>query len=328
LHLHGDMLTHARGPSAHVSTLRSPITAGSPVGHTQRETPIRPAAPLSAGMARATLSVMTGYDAGRIVPVEGQCLVIGRGDEADLQVEDAGVSRVHARIVRSPGSSFHIEDMGSTNGTFLHSRRVTVAPLVAGDRVQLGPRTLLRFALTDPIDEQLQAGLYESSVRDPLTRAFNRRYLLSRLAAEVAHARRQSAPLAALMLDVDHFKQFNDHYGHFVGDRVLCVVIAQAMRLLRAGDVLARFGGDEFVVLARDTDLAQATSLGDRVRSSIQDMHLSAGGKVVSITVSVGVASLGELEPHRAAEALVELVDRRLGVAKSEGRNRVCAVDH
>ena len=259
--------------------------------------------------------------------MEGRSLVIGRGDEADLQVEDAGVSRVHARIVRSPGGSFHIEDVGSTNGTFLHARRVTVAPLASGDRVQLGPRTLVRFALTDPLEEQLQAGLYESAIRDPLTRAFNRRYLLSRLAAEVAHARRHSAPLAALMLDVDHFKQFNDRYGHFVGDRVLCVVIAQAMRLLRAGDLLARFGGDEFVVVARDTDLEQAVSLGDRVRSGIESMQMSAGGNVVSITVSVGAASLAEIDPHRAAEALVELVDGRLGLAKFSGRNRVCAGD-
>ena len=99
------------------------------------------------------------------------------------------------------------------------------------------------------------------------------------------------------------------------------------MRLLRAGDLLARFGGDEFVVVARDTDLEQAVSLGDRVRSGIESMQMSAGGNVVSITVSVGAASLAEIDPHRAAEALVELVDGRLGLAKFSGRNRVCAGD-
>jgi two-component system cell cycle response regulator len=307
-----------------VSTVRSLGTAGGLI-QAKRDTPLRPAEPLPLGMARATVTVISGLEAGRIVPLDDRCLVLGRGDEADLQLEDAGVSRIHARIVRTPGGPFHIEDLGSTNGTFLRSRRVTVAPLTSGDRVQLGPRTLLRFGITDPVEEQLQAGLYESSIRDPLTRAFNRRYLSSRLVVEVAHARRHGVPLAALMLDVDQFKQFNDRYGHFVGDRVLCFVIAQITRLLRSGDLLARFGGDELIVLARDTDLPQAVSLADRVRSAIESMQMSAGGRLVSITVSIGVASLGEIEPDRPAEALVELVDRRLGMAKGEGRNRVCA---
>jgi two-component system, cell cycle response regulator len=276
-------------------------------------------------MARATVSVVSGVDAGRIVPVETSCLVIGRGAEADLQIEDPAVSRTHARIVRTPDGAFRIEDLGSTNGTFVGSRRVTVTPLRAGDHVQLGPAVLLRFALTDPADERLQADLYESAIRDPLTKTFNRRYLLSRLVAEVAHARRHGTPLAALMLDVDGFKQFNDRHGHFVGDRILCFVMAQVGRLLRAGDVLARFGGDEFVILGRETNAAQAVTLAERLRSAVAGMHMSAHGVPISVTVSVGIASLDELDPQDAADDLVDLADRRLCAAKREGRNRVCA---
>jgi len=318
------MLAQARGPSVRVSTVRIPVAAG-PAPTTKYDTPLRPAGPLPAGVARATVTIVQGLDAGRIVPIEGTALLIGRGVEADLQVEDPAVSRVHARIVRSPGGGFHVEDLGSTNGTFVGSRRVTVAPLAAGDHVQLGPGVLLRFALTDPVDEQLQTQLFDSSVRDPLTRAYNRRYLLCRLAVEVIHARRHTAPFAALMLDIDHFKQFNDRHGHFVGDRILCFVAVRIMRQLRAGDLLARFGGDEFVVLTRETDTAQAEALGDRLRGAMSEMHLSAGGGKVSVTVSVGVASLAEIGRQEPPEALIELVDSRLGTAKREGRNRVCA---
>ncbi len=316
------MLTQGRGPSVRLSTVRTPVAA-APVHTTRHDTPLLPAGPLPTGTARATVTVVSGLDAGRIVPMEGASLVIGRGEEAGLQVEDPAVSRLHARIVRSPGGAFHVEDLGSTNGTFVGSRRVTVAPLVTGDHVQLGPGVLLRFALIHPVDEKLQADLFDSSIRDPLTQAYNRRYMLCRLAVEVIHARRHSLPFAAMMFDIDHFKEFNDRYGHFVGDRILGHVALQTMRQLRAGDLLARFGGDEFVVLTRDTDIAQAVALADRLRGAMSEMHLAAAGGKVAIKVSVGVASLAEIGPEEPAEALIELVDRRLGTAKRAGRNRV-----
>jgi two-component system cell cycle response regulator len=203
---------------------------------------LRPAEPLPHGVARATVTVVSGLDAGRIVPMDRDTIVIGRGEEADLTIEDGAVSRVHARIFRRADGTFQVEDLGSTNGTFVRGRRVMIAGLVEGDHVQLGPRAMLRFDLTDPVDERLQAHLYESSIRDPLTGAYNRRYLENRIIAEVAHARRQAAPFAVIMLDVDRFKQVNDRHGHFVGDRVLCFVTAQIARNLRTGDVLVRFG--------------------------------------------------------------------------------------
>ncbi len=319
------MSTHVAGASARVSTLR---TVSRPPSVTRYDTPSSVAEPLPRGTARATVSIVSGLDAGRIVPIEGASVVIGRGEEADLRVEDAAVSRVHARITRTGERSFQIEDLGSTNGTFMGSRRITVEPLVSGDHVQLGPGILLRFALTEPADERLQADLYESSIRDPLTKAYNRRYLLSRLEVEVAHARRHGTPFAALMLDIDHFKDCNDRFGHFVGDRVLGLVTTQAVRMLRAGDLLARFGGDEFIVLCRDTDATQAMALADRLRVAVSNMRLSAGGEQVAITLSIGVASLAEVGPDRPAEALVDRVDARLGVAKRLGRNRVCAANH
>jgi diguanylate cyclase (GGDEF)-like protein len=129
------------------------------------------------------------------------------------------------------------------------------------------------------------------------------------------------------MFDIDHFKQFNDRYGHFVGDRILCFVTARAMRLVRAGDLVARFGGDEFVVLARETDLSHAMALGERLGKAVAGMDVAAGGAPLSITISIGAAALSEIGPDEPASALLQRVDSRLRAAKGEGRNRVCAVD-
>jgi two-component system cell cycle response regulator len=320
---------HAQGPSEHASTMRIPVRLGALSSRTGYETPVQqgestPSTILSVD-ARPTVSVLNGVAPDCILPLEAPSLVIGRSAKADLQIEDCAVSRLHARISRTPDGAFRIEDLGSTNGTFLGSRRVTVAPLRTGDRVQLGPTALLRFALTDPADEQMQVGLSESVIRDPLTKAFNRRYLLGRLLVEVARARRLGTPLAVLMLDVDGFKQFNSRHGHFVGDRVLCVATAQIGRLLQVGDVLARFGGDEFVVLGRDTSAARARALADRLRRAVGGMRMSAGGVPVSVTISVGIASLEELRPRDAPEDLVNLADQRLCSAKRAGCDRVSA---
>jgi diguanylate cyclase (GGDEF)-like protein len=319
------MQTLSGRASAHASTVRMHAVSGSARG-VRYDTPLRPAEPLPHGVARATVTVVSGLDAGRIVPMNRDTIVIGRGDEADLTIEDGAVSRAHARIFRRADGTFQVEDLGSTNGTFVRGRRVMIACLAEGDHVQLGPRALLRFDLTDPADEQLQAHLYESSIRDPLTGAFNRRYLENRIVAEVAHARRQAAPFAVIMLDVDHFKLVNDRHGHFVGDRVLGIVTAQIARNLRGGDVLVRFGGDEFVVLCRDAHASEAVALAERLRTAMASMHLSAGGGSVSITLSIGVASLDEIGDGEPAGALLALADDRLFAAKAEGRNRVCAV--
>jgi diguanylate cyclase (GGDEF)-like protein len=318
------MLPHSSGPGTQLSALRTPALSRPSI--TRYDTPVGDVSPLPEGAARATVCVLTGLDAGRIVPVERDAIVVGRAAEAELQVEDVSVSRLHARIRRRAGT-FFVEDMGSTNGTFLHSARVDVAPLADGDHIQLGPQVLLRFALTRPADEQLQAHLYESSIRDALTRTYNRRYLHLRLALEVAHARRHQAPLSALMLDVDRFKECNDRYGHFVGDRLLCFVALQLSKQLRAGDVLARYGGDEFVVLGRDADLAEALAAAERLRRAVGTLPLAAGGAPITITLSAGVGALSEIGAEDRPEALLELVDRRLLSAKQAGRNRIVATE-
>jgi two-component system cell cycle response regulator len=292
----------------------------------RRDTPpLATALPLP-GEARATLTLLTGLHAGQLKAVDGVTTIIGRASDADLVVDEMGVSRHHARIARTPAGGFYVEDLKSTNGTFVGAARVGVALLHRGDVLQLGPHLRVRFAIVDAVEESLYRQLYESSVRDPLTNAFNRKYFVARLLAEIARARRAEGDVAVLMIDVDSLKSVNDSFGHLAGDRALCAVAARILRVLRVEDVLARYGGDEFVVLAAGAGNFDAERLAERVRRAVEGLHLSARGHEVRITTSIGVASLSELAAaDEPVATLLAMADSRMYGAKESGRNKVCA---
>jgi two-component system cell cycle response regulator len=276
---------------------------------------------------RASLTLLTGPDAGQVFPLEPET-ILGRDFDAQVRIEDASISRSHARIVRQPNGEYLLEDLDSTNGTFIGADRVVRRELISGDRIQLGPLLTLRFAITDEAEEMLQRQLFEFSTKDHLTRIYNRRYLMSRLAAEVAHARRHGSSLALLLFDIDHFKATNDVHGHLVGDAVLRAIGDHVSALIRVEDVFARFGGEEFVVLIRATGSQDALRLAERVRTSIAALTIRAEGSEVRITISVGVGSLAEIgQKVGGGQELLALADARLFRAKNEGRNRVCSSD-
>jgi diguanylate cyclase (GGDEF)-like protein len=169
--------------------------------------------------------------------------------------------------------------------------------------------------------------MYESSSRDVLTLAFNRRYLLDRLVAEIAHARRHRLALSLLKLDLDQFHAVNDQNGHVVGDIVLRAVATRVGRIIRVEDVFARWEGDEFAILARSSDRGEASQLAARVRAAIAEIEIPSGGNPIRVSASLGVASLSELRSDAKPGELVTIADRRLGAAKATGRDRVVAED-
>jgi len=124
----------------------------------------------------------------------------------------------------------------------------------------------LRFSMVAASEENKLTNLFELTVRDPLTRAYNRRFLTSHLRSELAFAGRQGISLALLLVDIDHFKVINDSHGHARGDLVLQLVANTVLRLLRPYDALCRYGGEEFVVVARDTSMHGAEVLAERLR--------------------------------------------------------------
>lgn len=242
-----------------------------------------------------------------------------------MLIEDGGASRTHARVYETEEGRYVIEDLGSKNGTFVGGQRIERAELSSGDRIQLGPNVVMSFAIVDAQAERLTQELYESSVRDPLTRAYNRRYLLERLVSEIAFARRHKSRLALLILDIDHFKNINDSYGHLAGDDVLRELANLVQRMIRTEDVFARLGGEEFVVVVRGISHANVGRFAERLRIAVSELQVFSEGTTLRLTVSVGFALLEELpEESRVADGLLRLADERLYRVKSSGRNGVC----
>ncbi len=319
-----DLAADSQDPAARCPTER-PMLAAVPPPDPARETPVLPVRAYVASGSRATVTLLTGMNAGYLVSVDASGVTVGRGPDVGLVVDDPGVSRNHARIARAPDGGFYIEDLGSTNGTFVGSSRVELSLLHGGETVQLGPTLLMRFAVVDQGEESLHRRLYDSANHDPLTRLYNRRHFSDRLVVEMAQAQRAGTELAILIADVDSLKLVNDTFGHLAGDRALCVVGARIKGTIRADDVLARYGGDEFIIVAPRIGVAEAQSLGERIRRAVEDLQMSARGQNARITLSVGGAALSEVpSTGDSGAALIALADSRLYEAKASGRNRMC----
>lgn len=181
---------------------------------------------------------------------------------------------------------------------------------------------LLALALASHMrDQQTARQQAEQQARtDALTGLANRRAFFERARGLWSTAVRRGRPLSVVMLDIDHFKAVNDHHGHDGGDQVL-VRLAELLRLIcRAGDVSARWGGEEFLLLLPETDLAQSLAFAERIRVAVEVNDISLGSERVRVSVSLGVA---QLAPEQTLEQLINDADQRLYRAKSDGRNRV-----
>lgn len=142
---------------------------------------------------QACLMMLSGPLLGEVYPLITGPLLLGRSEQADVQVLVEGVSRLHARLLRDR-SDWVVEDLGSRNGTLVNGEPIHRTRLRDGDKIQVGPSTILKFALQDAIEEQFQRQMYESALRDGLTKVFNKRYFVERLRSEVAYALRHRCP--------------------------------------------------------------------------------------------------------------------------------------
>ena len=278
----------------------------------------------AAGERSAVLTVLRGRRRGATFQIGGNVTVLGRGERSDVRLDDDGVSRRHAELVRLDDGAVQIRDVGSTNGTVVNGERVSERVLEDDDRVALGTTTLLKFELHDAMEIKLKAEMYQKATRDQLTGMFNRRYCFDRLREEFSFAQRHGQPLAVVMFDVDHFKQVNDTYGHAAGDAVLQRIGKVVMDLVRNEDVVCRYGGEEFVCILRGLTLDQGELFADRVRRAIESQTVISAEHQLQVTVSLGVASLDGVN-FTSPEELVNEADAYLYVAKEGGRNQVAS---
>ncbi len=168
--------------------------------------------------------------------------------------------------------------------------------------------------------------LLEWAIRDGLTGLYNHRHFQELLRTEFARALRSGRPLACLLLDLDHFKQVNDTYGHPFGDEVLKMLARTLQAEARKGDVIARYGGEEFVLALPDTDAGGAQTLAERICQRVAAEPFVHDGHTTPVTVSIGVSSTADPRV-RSERELVKLADGALYSAKRQGRNRVCLAD-
>ncbi len=181
------------------------------------------------------------------------------------------------------------------------------------------------FALENVVN---RARLLRSGFTDVLTGWNNRRYLQVRLVEELARARREASSLVCLMLDIDHFKNVNDTFGHAAGDAVLRELAQRIESQVRVSDIAARYGGEEFVVLLPGTDIDSGTLLAERIRKVVSANPIEiGGGNSITITVSIGIASIAPIRDaddlKTTGESLLARADVALYSAKSSGRDRV-----
>jgi diguanylate cyclase (GGDEF)-like protein len=294
-----------------------------------------PAEPPTSHVRRPALVFMRGEQLAAPIPLERNEVILGRALEADIRVNDARASRMHARISTERDAETNIDryrlvDLGSTNGTLLNGQPVTDAFLQNGDKLTIGEH-LIRFDLLDDLDREFQRQLYRLIAHDELTGLLTSKSFFSELRREAARAESEGRPFCVLMMDLDHFKRVNDTCGHLVGSQTLEEIGGLITRALRAGDVAARFGGEEFAAFLLDADCAQAVVAAERVRTAIEEHAFSATRHGISskeertlrITISIGVAAYPD--DARDPIELIELADTALYHAKQSGRNRVSA---
>lgn len=167
--------------------------------------------------------------------------------------------------------------------------------------------------------------LEEISARDSLTGLYNRWFVMEKIESEMNRALRHGAPMSVLMLDLDHFKNVNDSFGHSAGDEVLKSVGQVLRESCRVYDVPGRYGGEEFCIVLPETRLGNTQNVAERIRARLAQTQLAVGGNSISVTASIGVAALESVsnEGIVSAASLIERADRALYAAKSHGRNRV-----
>lgn len=170
----------------------------------------------------------------------------------------------------------------------------------------------------------LHDDLQRVAALDPLTGLYNRRFGMARLDDELTRIQRSQAPLSLLIIDLDDFKRLNDSYGHLAGDKMLVHVAGTIRELLRAGDVVMRYGGEEFIVILPGSGLEEARKVAERIRVAISQSQVQVVGHSLSVTASLGVACSSD-DGISTAEPLLRLADSRLYAAKSGGRDRVIA---
>jgi two-component system cell cycle response regulator len=249
-------------------------------------------------------------------------LVIGRGNDCEIRINDHSVSRRHARI--QPGiDGYYAMDLQSTNGTFVNDLPATMSKLKDGDYLRVG-NCIYRFLTGGNVETEYHEEIYRLTIIDALTETHNKRYLMEFLDRELARSARYRRPLTLILLDIDLFRAVNEEHGHLGGDFVLRELAARIKSVIRKEELFARYGGEEFVVVLPESMIEEGIRVGERIRAIAESPDFQFENKSFRITISLGVACTVGDESMTPAD-LIRHADDKLYEAKRAGRNRVMA---
>jgi diguanylate cyclase (GGDEF)-like protein len=282
----------------------------------------------------ACLVVINGVDLGKKYSLAQANTLIGRSSKVDIQIDEDSISRNHA-VIENNGEQIVLRDLNSTNGTYVNDQQIKQHTLHDGDLVKIG-RTIFKFLSGSNIESAYHDEIYKLTTTDGLTQVFNKRHLLKEMEREMARSMRHERALSLVMCDIDHFRSFNNTYGHLAGDHVLKQVAQRIAHNIRQDDIFARYGGEEFALLLPEIDRARALHVAEKLRRLIEAEPFYFDGVTIHVTMSMGVADLseymlnaplvrtnGELVREVNHSAFIKLADDRLYMAKNQGRNRV-----
>jgi diguanylate cyclase (GGDEF)-like protein len=261
-------------------------------------------------------------DLGKRHVLQKDAMSIGRDRDNDIVLDSDSVSRRHAKIEHRD-RAFFVVDLDSTNGTFVNDdpEPVSMCQLRRGDQVKVGD-TIFKYLSGSDVEAQYHETIFNMTITDGLTDISNKKQLDTVLTKEIPRALRHGRELSLLMVDIDHFKEVNDTYGHLAGDTVLQTLASILQKRLRPDDELGRYGGEEFCAILPETPLDGATKIAEELRKLVEQHSFVVEGEQIKITISIGVA---ELQKGMDLKAFYKSADEMLYQAKRGGRNKVCS---
>ncbi|MDQ3334016.1 MAG: GGDEF domain-containing protein [Myxococcota bacterium] len=262
-----------------------------------------------------------GPDIGRRIPLLNQQYIVGRDSEAAFVVSRSSVSRQHARLYMDDDGGWWVEDLNSTNGTFVNEVRIKNQRLTDSDQVRFGDG-IYKFLSGSNIESAYHEAIHNMAIQDGMTGIHNKRYFMEFLEREIAVATRHGHPLTLCMFDVDHFKLINDSHGHLAGDAVLKDLTGRIRPRIRREDLFARYGGEEFACVLPSTALGGGIVFAEHLRTLSEERPCEFEDKLIPFTISLGVTTMHR-ETGVDPATLIKRADDNLYSAKRGGRNRV-----
>lgn len=252
--------------------------------------------------------------------VDDDEFTIGRDEKNFIVCDMDNVSRRHAQVLNR-GGKFYLNDLQSTNGTYLNDEEIRAEQLLrSGDLIKIGS-AIFKFLSGGNIESQYYEEIYTLTICDGLTNIHNKRYFLEFLEREMGRCHRYQRALSLMMIDIDHFKGINDTNGHLAGDYVLRELAHLIKPKVRKEECFARYGGEEFAYVMPESGGENTRKLAEKIRRSVEEHRFTFEGKDIKVTLSIGVADLvGDMiEPLQ----FIKVADANLYKAKKTGRNRV-----